>query len=466
MKDLALKGIKWNLIDKLFNQLLLFLVTIYLAKVLGPENFGLIGMLNIFIILSDNLVKNGLSQALIQRSHRLTEEESSTAFYTNIIIGLVLYFLLYISAPFIADFFKEENLVTASRYLFLIIIINSFATVPRAKLNITIDFKSQAIGNSIAIFISSIVALRLAFLGYGYWALIALTLTNGIVSSGFYWYFSGWRPKLLFCNKAFKSNFKFGSNIMMAGLVATLVNNLYVIIIGRFYNTTTVGYFTQASNTTNMLSGVMSSSLLNVTYPLLSSINDDKAELRKAYMKVIQITMLFSLPIMIGFAAISDLFTIILLGEQWLPIIPILLALSFARALTPINAINMNILNVIDRSDLYLKVDLMKLPVTICTLLISIPFGIKGISIAIVVNSLVAFFINTYYPGKFFGLGAIEQLKLNSKFIFATVVMYFTTIRIEISNTMLEFLTKIIFGIFIYMFMLALLQVKPKELLK
>lgn len=450
LKSKAIHGLSWSLADKIVNQIGSLAVTLYLARLIGPESFGFIGMLTVFILFFESVVNGGFSQALVQRSNHLTEEDSSTIFYVNMLWGIFIYGVLYFAAPLIADFYKQPLLIDISRVLFLVVIINSFSIVARAKLTIDIDFKSQAIVSTIATLLGSVIAIYLAFMDYGYWALVWLILSKAMFSSIGLWFFCKWLPKLVFSKESFKSLFKFGSNLMIAGLVATFVNNLYVALVGRYFSATSVGYFTQATNLTNALSGVVSSTLQGVTYPIMTSIKDDKERLVNIYKQLISITMLVSLPLFVGFAAVAESFVNIFLGSEWVATIPLLIALSFARVITPISAINMNILNAVGRSDLFLKVDLSKLPMTLVALFIALPFGIEALAWAMVCTSFIAFFINAYYPYKLFDFGPIKQLKIAFNYILASGVMYLAVIFVDIGAGILELIVKIILGIIVY----------------
>lgn len=459
LKQKALTGFIWSISDRLINQLGYLAVTVFIARLIGPESFGLIGMLAIFMLLVESAVNNGFAQALIQRSQQLTEADASTIFYVNIGWGVVMYALLYVTAPLIANFYNQPILVEISRVLFVIILINALTVVARAKLTIEIDFKSQAIASTIATLFSSMLGVYLAIEGYDYWALVCLLIVKSILNALGIWFFCRWLPKLTFSVESFKSLFKFGSNLMVAGFVATFVNNLYVALVGRYFNAAQVGYFTQATSLSNNLSQLISSTLQGVTYPIMTSIKDDNERLVNIYTQLISITMLVSLPILIGFAAVAEDFVKIALGNEWLPVIPVLVALCFARTITPISAINLNILNAVGRSDLFLKVDISKLPMTLGALFIALPYGIEGLAWAMVCTSFIAFFINAYFPGKLFGFGGIAQLKVAYKYIIAAAVMYVAVSQISTSGSLwLALVAKISFGAFVYSAMLVILR--------
>lgn len=461
LKQKAFNGFAWSASDKLINQLGYLSVTVFIARTIGPENFGLIGMLTIFILLAESVVSNGFAQALIQRSNLLTEEDASTIFYVNLVWGLSMYLLLYSTAPFIADFYNQTQIIEISRVLFVVVLINSLSIVARAKLTIDIDFKSQAIASTASTLISSIVGVYLALDGYGYWALVWLLISKAIFNTIGLWLFCRWLPKLVFSISSFKLLFRFGSNLMLAGLVATFVNNLYIALIGRYFNPVQVGYFTQATNLSNYLSQFVSSTLQGVTYPIMTSVKEDRSRLVNIYTQLISITMLISLPLLIGFAAVADDFILLALGNEWLPVVPVLIALCFARAITPISAINMNILNAVGRSDLYLRVDLSKLPMTLLALFIALPYGIEGIAWAMVCTTVISFFINAYYPGKLFGFGSIKQLKVAYKYMLASAFMYFSIGQIDTpDNLWLSMAVKISVGAIIYIAVIYVLRDK------
>lgn len=434
-------------------------MTVFIARLIGPESFGFIGMLTIFMLLAESVVSSGFSQALVQRSQELTEEDASTIFYVNLGWGIAMYLLLYFTAPLIAKFYNQPLLIDISRVLFVIVIINSFTVVAHAKLTIDIDFKSQAITSTFSTLISSIVGIYLAITGHEYWSLVWMLITKSVFNSIGLWFFCRWMPKLIFSGQSFKQLFKFGSNLMLAGLVATFVNNLYVALVGRYFNATQVGYFTQATNLSNYLSGFISSTLQGVTYPIMTSVKNDRERLVNIYTQLISITMLVSVPLLIGFAAVAEDFVKLTLGNDWLPVIPVLVALCFARTITPISAINLNILNAVGRSDLFLKVDLSKLPMTLGALFIALPYGIEGLAWAMVCTSFIAFFINAYFPGKLFGFGGIAQLRVAYKYIIAATIMYLAVSLISVSLSLwLTLVVKIFIGAVIYMTILVILR--------
>jgi teichuronic acid exporter len=460
LKKKAIKGVVWSFFDKIINQAGNFILLIYLSRILSPSDFGLIAMLAIFLAVAQSLIDSGFSQALVQKSHKVTENDLSTVFYINFVVSILLYVLLFISAPYIANFYSQPELTDLSRVLFLVVIINSISLVPRSKLLIQVDFKTQGLINSVSMIVSAFVTIYMVHKGFGYWSLVGMNLSKALINTILLIIFSKWYPKWLFSIESFKTLFSFGSKLLIAGVLATTVQNLYSILIGRYFNATQVGYFQQGFNYTNMLSNTLSSVIQGVTYPIMTSIQEDKNRLVQVYAKVMGVVALVTFPVFFGFAAISEEFVLIFLGEKWTPIIPILIILSFARLITPISSLNLNILNARGRSDLFLKTDLSKLPMTIIALFIAIPYGIFGVAIAQLVTTFISFFINAYYPGKLFGFGATEQLKQIFPIAIATLFMYFSIIFIQIDSLELQMFGKIVVGFIVYIILCWLLKIK------
>lgn len=457
MNKIFLKGIGWSLLDKSINQFGSIFVSLYIARLIGPESFGLIGMLTVFILLSESVL-GGFSQALIQKSHDLTEKDSSTVFYINLCWALFFYLVLYILAPYIAVFYRQPELINIARVLFLVIFFNSLMVVFRAQLTIKMDFKSQTLAATYGTAISAIVAIYAAINGYGYWSVVIMLLSKTFIVLISLFFYSKWLPQLVFSKESFLSLFKFGSYLMFASILSTLTNNLSVILIGRFFNASNVGYFAQATNMSNSASQIITSTLQGVTYPLMTSLKHERDKLTTIYQQLIKITMCISFPLLIGLAAVSKEVVLLLLGPEWKEVIPLLIALCFARSITPISAINMNILNAIGRSDLFLKIDLCKIPISILAIVISIPFGITALAWSMVGTSFLAFFINAYYPYKLFDFGPIQQLKIAKNYIVATTIMYLCLLFIHVNTLLFALGLKVLLGMIVYIMVLVLLK--------
>lgn len=412
----------WSAVERLSIQAGQFAISIVLARLLLPSDFGLIGMLAIFIALSQSIIDSGMGSALVQKVDR-TDVDYSTVFVFNFAISTLIYLVLFLAAPFIAQFYAAPKLEILTRILCLNIIINSLSLVQNTRLTINLDFKTMAKVNFSSVITSGILAIILAYRGYGVWALVFQNIFRSVVATVMLWRLSKWKPSVKFSKESFKSLFGFGAKLLGAGLIATFFQNIYKVIIGKAYSSKTLGYYTQAFNFAEMTAGTVTSILQKVTYPILATIRNDETRLVSVYRRMLGMTSFFILPSMTLLALLADPLVRFFLTEKWLPTIPLLQWLCFARIIYPISAINMNILNAKGRSDLFFKVDISKLPMTLIALIITIPLGIEAVVIGHVVTSFIAFFINAYLPGKLFGYGALAQLKDMRLKIVATISM-------------------------------------------
>jgi O-antigen/teichoic acid export membrane protein len=422
LKSKAAKGMFWSALGTFSSQGISFVIGIILARILMPADYGLIGMLAIFFALSQLIVEGGFSNALIQKIDR-TDTDFSTIFYFNFFISGLIYLILFFSAPFISDFYKTPELTPLTRVLSLNILVGSFTIVQQARLRILLDFKTIAKITVISVLISGILGVIMAYKGFGFWALVIQNLSATTIRTIFLFYFSRWYPKLEFSLLSLKNLFRFSSNLLIAGVVSVIVNNLYSILIGKLFNARDLGFYTKARQYPELMSNTITSILQGVTYPILTSLQNERERMVSVYGRLMRITVFFVMPFLTLFALLAEPFVRLLLTEKWLPVVPLIQWLCFARIITPISALNMNILNAIGRSDLFLKVDLSKLPVFLITIAATVPFGINVVVIGNFLTSFVSFFINTYYPGRLFGFGAFRQIREMLTVILATVLM-------------------------------------------
>lgn len=422
LKNKAITGMIWNSIDKIAVQGVAFVIGIILARLLMPADYGLIGMLAIFIAFSDLFVGGGLSLALIQKTDR-SDIDYSTIFHFNVIVSVICYLVLFFSAPLIAQFFNAPPLVMLTRVLTLIIIIKSFTLVQQTRLTIKLDFKTQAIISLFSVVVGGAIGLILAYSGFGVWSLVAQMLSSSIVRAGSLFYINKWMPMLTFSGASFKKLFGFSSKLLAAGFVATVVNNLYSILIGKIFAPKDLGFYTKAKEYPELLSATLYTVLQGVSFPILASLQADQNRMVSVYSRMMGMVVFFIIPTLALFAILCEPFVRFFLTEKWIPIVPLIQWLCFARMITPISALNMNILNAVGRSDLFFWVDISKLPLTVAALVITIPMGLTAVVIGHFATSFICFFINAYYPGKLFGFGPMRQIKEMWRVICATLVM-------------------------------------------
>jgi teichuronic acid exporter len=461
LKSTATKGIIWSAIDKFVVQFGQFVVGIVLARILVPEDFGLIGMLTIFIALSQTFIESGLGMGLIQRQNR-TDIDFSTVFVFNLGVSCFFYLLLFFSAPFISSFFNQLQLTNLIRILGLNLFINALTIVQRTKLTITIDFKAIAKANVIGMAVGGLCGVIVAKNGYGVWSLVVQILVGSLASSMSLWFFSNWNPSIAFSKQSFRSLFGYGSKLLMAGLYAQMLNNVYNICLGKFYPTASLGYYTRAKSFADISAGTIVSVIQQATFPILTTVQYDKGKLVSIFSKMIRMSAFLIIPLMTLIAILAKPIVILLLTEKWISLIPLLQWMVFARIFLPMSAVNLNLLNAVGRSDLFLKVDLSKLPLTVLAMVITIPLGVKAMIIGHVVTSALSFLINGYLPGKFYGYGSIEQLKDMLPVFVATIGMVIPVVFITyfIDNLVFQLFLGGILGVLTYLFVCWLLKLE------
>ena len=410
LKEKTISGLLWSFIDSIAGQGITFIVGIILARILSPKEFGLIGMLTIFIAISQSFIDSGFRQALI-RKQNCTQADYSTVFYFNIIVGILFYILLFLCAPLIGTFFNEPILKDLIKVLGIGLIINSFTIIQSTLLTKNINFKQQAKISVIAAAISGIISIYLAFTGWGVWSLVALTLVKNSINSILLWFWSKWQPIWHFSSKSFTELFAFGSKLLISGLIDTIYRNVYYLIIGKYFSAVELGYYTQADQFQSMPSTNLQGIIARVSYPVLSTIQNDKPRLKEAYKKIIKSTMLFTFVLMLGMAAIAKPMIITLIGEKWEPCVIYLQMLCFVGMFYPLHALNLNMLQVQGRSDLFLRLEIIKKALAIPIIIIGVIWGIKAMILGMIVISLIAYYLNSYWSGGFIGYSFLEQIK-------------------------------------------------------
>lgn len=421
VRSKLLHGVAWNFTEKILVKAVSFVISIILARLLSPSDYGLMGILAIFMSVSSVFIEGGFAKALIQRQD-CKDIDYSTAFVTNVAFSLVIYAVLFFSAPLIADFYEEHLLVDLTRVLALTIVLGSFNIVQRAKLMANVDFKSLAQINVLSIFVTGAIGIGMAYLGFGVWALVGQAIGQTLFLFFIFPFYSKWKPSFCFSIESFSHLFGFGSKLMITGVYSVIFNNIATFCIGKAYKSEQLGYYTRASQFSDLISFTVNDVLGTVTFPVLSKLQNDKDRLIAVYRKSLLVTAMVIFPIMALCALLAYPLVLLLLTEKWLPCVVLMQWLCLARMFTPLSALNMNILNAVGRSDLFMKLDFSKAPLTIIILAITIPISVKAIVIGSFVDSFLCFFINAYLPGKLFGYGAWKQLK-DWKYIFLALVL-------------------------------------------
>ncbi len=412
----------WSFVDGFVNQGFQFIVGIILARLLSPREFGLIGMLAIFIAISQSFIDCGFSNALIRKAN-CTQNDYSTIFYFNVSVAIFFYIMLFTFSASIASFFDEPQLKSLIQVLSLSLIVNSFSLIQRTILTKEINFKLQTLVSMVASIGSGVIAITLALAGYGVWSLVALTLSKAVLNSLFLWLWNQWKPAWVFSGESFKELFSFGSKLLVSGLIDTAYRNIYYLIIGKYFSAVELGYYTKADQFRALPSQNLNDIVGRVSYPVLASIRDDVPKLKTAYQKIIRSTMLITFVLMLGLAAVAKPMIVTLIGEKWLPAVIYLQLLCLVGMFYPLHALNLNMLQVQGRSDLFLRLEIIKKTLAVPTIFMGILFGIKTMIIGMLVLSVIAYCLNSYWSGRFIDYSTWEQVKdILPSFILGSVV--------------------------------------------
>jgi len=446
MSDITEKtksGLKWAAVENISIQGIQFVLGLIMARLLVPSDYGIIGMIAIFISISQSVVDSGFSNALVRQKHS-TEVDYSTVFYFNVVIGICCYLLLYVSAPAIADFFNTPILVDLVRVLGLNIIINSLSVVQVAKLTSAVNFKTQARCNASAALLSGVLGVLCAYKGCGVWSLVIQQLSSKIIVCVSLWYLAKWKPIFVFSRDSFKRLFAYGSKIFLSGIINQIYGHLNTIIIGKFYTSSELGFYSRGQQFPGFLGDNINGILQKVTFPIFAKIQDDDEHLINVYRKNIKLASMFMFFFMLMLASLAEPLINLLLGEKWLAAVVYLQIFCIAMMFDHISTINLNLLMIKGRSDLFLRLEIVKKTISISILLLVAPLGVIAICLSKVLYSQIAIIINTYYTGKFFGLGYIKQIKDFSKYLILSIL---STIPVFLVNFMdINSLLKLLIG--------------------
>lgn len=410
LKGKAVRGVLWNAVETYSMKGLEFVLGIILARLLSPSDFGLIGMTSIFFAISNVFIDSGFGSALVQKKDR-NEDDYCTVFYVNLTVSLFFYGLLFVIAPYVAVYFEQPLLKDLIRVSALTLIFGALVSTSRNKLYVAVDFKTTTKISIISALISGGVALYCAYSGYGVWTLVLQGLTSAVVSAILLFCYVRWIPRRKFSKASFHRLFGYGSKILVASLISAVYDNIYNFIIGKKFSSASLGYYTKGQNFAYLAGSTTASVLQKVAFPVLSDIQDDLPRLLHAYSRYIKMVAFFVFPMLMGLCGIAKPLVLFLITEKWAPCILLMQILCFAYLWDGIIRINLNLLYVTGRSDLVLRLEVIKKSVAFTILFISIFFGIIGMCVGRVVYSIAAFYMNTYYTKKILNYGFWTQVK-------------------------------------------------------
>jgi len=462
LRQQTISGLSWSFVDKFFSQAIQFITGIILARLLTPHEYGLTGMVAIFLAISNVFITSGFSEALV-RATEISSKDYSTVFIFNFVISGLCFLLLVLFSKNISVFFNEPSLSTITIFLSTTLIINSLGFVQRTFLWKKMHFKALTISSISATFISGIIAIFLAINNYGVWSLVWKTIVSSIVGLIVVNIFSTIKIKFEFNKDSFKELFGFGSKLLLSQLLNQIFINIYSLVIAKFFSAKELGLYSRADQYKNLPSRTINDVIQSVSFPLLAKIKDDKVKLKSAYKRLIRSTMLITFVLMFGMAATADNLIIGLIGEKWRETIPYLQLLCFVGIFYPISALNLNILNVLGRSDIFLKLELIKKIIIIPTIFFGIYLGIVAMILGIILTSIIAYYLNSHFSGKFidypFSEQVIDILPAFSIGILTGISVFLTGYFLKLQPLILLFL-QIIQGFTIFYFISELFKQK------
>ena len=452
LKNKTIHALLWSFIER-FGQLgIQFVISIILARLLLPEEFGLIAMLTIFMAVAQSFINSGFGQALIQKQD-VTHIDECSILYFNILVGFLAAGLLCLAAPWIARFYNQPLLVSLTYALSLNLIINAFGLVQTALLTKHIDFKTQLKVSVMATAISGTIGVAMAFNGFGVWSLVVQSLSSNFLRTALLWIFNNWRPSLVFSFISLRGMFAFGSRLLASGLLDTIFQNIYLVVIGKLFPPASLGFYSRAKGLQQLPVDNISGIVNRVTFPVFSSVQDDKPRLKRGIRKALTMLVMINFPMMVGLAIVAKPLVLVLLTEKWLPCVPYLQLLCVVGMLYPVHAINLNVLKAQGRSDLFFRLEILKKILVVIAIAVTYRWGIIAMIYGQIVTSCLAYFLNAYYTGKMLDYPITEQIRdlMPSLALAGIMGMGVYALKyVSITNQLALLLAQIMTGIVIY----------------
>lgn len=422
LKKKTVKGVAWTSLDQVATLGFAFVIGVILARLLSPSDYGLLAMIAIFNAIAFAFINSGFGNALIRKPD-LTEDDNSTAFYFNVVAGVVMTGVIWLIAPLAATFYDKPILTQLLRVEGFLLIISSLTIVQNTQLSRALNFKAKMIINIASQVIAGVVAIYAAYHGFGVWSLVIQHFANSIIRLILLWIISPWRPRGKWNKASFRYLWGFGSKMLASGLLDTIYTNIYPIVIGKLYSAADLGQYKRARDFASIPSAGLTGVIQQVTFPVLSQIQEDVARLSRNYRRMLRFTVFLVFPIMIGMAVLAHPLVISLVTDKWAQCVPYLQVLCLSFLWYPVHAINLTLLQVKGRSDLFLRLEIIKKVIITIAIIISVPFGIMGICIGSVCSSIICLAINTYYTGKLIQVGFFRQMTDMAPTLLASLAM-------------------------------------------
>lgn len=410
LKDKTIKGTFWSAAEAFLGHGVTFVVGIVLARLLSPEEYGLIAIVTIFTNILLGVVDSGFSNSLI-RKLKVSDDDYNTLFFFNLVVSLLLFSLLFVGAPWIATFFERPQLVALVRVMGLLLVVHALTIVQGTILTRKIDFKTKTKASVISAITSGVIGIGMAFLDFGVWSLVGQILSRQAVYSGCLWIFNRWWPKLKFSVDSLRYMWGFGWKLLLSSILNHVWLELKKVVVSKFYSPALLGQYSKAGEFSRIFSTNITSIVERVTYPALAQVQDDKTRMVSAYRRVIKTTMFVTAICMFSLGAVSEPLIYCLIGPKWHLAATYLPFICVYRSLYPLQSINLNMLKVQGRTDIFLYVEIAKKIILLGPLFVGAFVGIYWMLVTSIFTSVICFFLNSFYTGKSLGYSSWMQLK-------------------------------------------------------
>jgi len=412
MSDLSnktLKGVFWSFVENIGTIGTSVFFGVILARLLSPEDFGLLGMTNVFVLFAQVFIDSGFSQALIQKD-KCTEKDYNNVFWFNLGVSIIIYVIIYISSPYVGLFFKQNNLSLFIKVVSLGLIVSALTIVNQTKLTRRLEFKKQAKIGFLSVLFGGCLGVISAMSGFGVWSLAIRILTTQMIRMIGLIYIEKWKPSFYFSFGQLKHMFSFGSRILMVNSIAITFKNSFNVFIGKFYSSGTLGLYTQANIYSSLPADSLVAIVSRVSFPVFSTLQNSKEEMKQVAKNMMLFTMFITFSLFFLMLSVADSFFYFVLGEKWLPAVPFFRILCFAYMFLPMHIFNQNIMNASGRSDLFFRSEVIKYIVFVFLLTIGVLSNIYILVSVMAIQYFLGYFINAFFASSLINYSIKEQL--------------------------------------------------------
>ena len=461
LKKKTVSGLLWRFAERCGAQLVAFVVSIVLARLLSPDDYGLIAMITVFITISQVFVDSGMANALIQKKNA-DNLDFSSVFYFNVVLCLVIYIILFITAPFIAGFYGKNELTPLLRVLGITIIISGLKNVQQAYVSKKMLFKKFFFATLGGTLIAATAGIALAYMGAGAWALVVQQILNVTIDTIILWFTVKWRPQRVFSLSRLKGLFSYGWKLLVSALIDTFYNNLRQLLIGKIYSSADLAYYNRGQQFPNFIVSNINASIDSVLLSALSSEQDHIQKVKTMTRRAIKTSSFIMWPMMIGLAVLSKPLIIILLTDKWLAAVPFLQIFCINYGFQPIQTANLNAIKALGRSDLFLKLEITKKAIGIVILIVSMRFSVLAVAVGLLLYTIIVSFINSLPNAKLLGYSYFEQIRDMAPALLLSCIMGMVIFPIKyfISSNLILMTVQIFIGGIIYIGLSSILRLE------